>query len=214
MSVHAEHLRDFFNSLGESADAEKAEALRVRALRLEQDKAIIKGSSSSTQASRIEVPRGIRTVEFKAPQVLAKEDFRREFQAGNAYNIEVISWAWRLTDKFELTGQAPDLTLAFPFGRDLGLTRAVPYGTVLEVLQSAGFTKLHPEMSLYMRRFYEQPLNEILTLVMDPIIPDGNVDPKVFALAHDRGGRWLGTAWSDPGSLWGPGGRFACGVSK
>lgn len=205
MSVPAEHLRDFFNNIGMSEDANTAEVLRVKALEAEQAEARTKG---------MEIPSGIRTLRFKPPQAMTKADFRREFELGNSQNIEVTSWAWKLTDKFELTGQAPDLTLAFPTGRDLGLTRAASYETFLKAVQSAGLTKLHPEMALYMRRFYDQPLNEVLWLAMDPIIPDGRVDPEVLELGRNVYWRWLDARWTCPARLWRPEDRFACGVSK
>lgn len=204
MAKEARELEAFFNRMNRSDLAESAGNLAVEAEKLEDRK-----KGLDVIQPQVELPGGIRREHLKPDKPLSKQAFAAEFDA-NRIRTE---YAQSLIDGVTLTGEAPDLKLAWPSGRDLGLKRAVSYMEFLQAGQERGYNLLHPEVPLYLRLFDINQPRGIYWAAMDPVLDSGG-DPCVFVLEHFDGGLWLRARWASPGSLWGPEDRLVFSVSK
>lgn len=205
MAIEARELEAFLKSIeGQEALAQQAEKLAGKL----EDAGITR---ITRPAPKIELPRSSRreTLHFEAP--LSRGDLVDAFREKNIY---LTSWAQELIERIDLTNQAPDMSLVWLSGRDLGLRRASPYLRFLEAGQSAGYNLLHPEVGLYLRlQDTEQPLGDLYWIAMKPVA-DRSGRPSVFALAHDESGLWLDAAWVNPSDRWIPDGRLVFSLSK
>lgn len=98
-------------------------------------------------ANEVELPTGIRT-ETLTIGTMSKAAIEEEFRKRGTC---VSSYAKDLINRTELSKEPKDLKLAWPSGRDLGLTASSPYIAFLEAGQGKGYNICDPEIALYLR---------------------------------------------------------------
>jgi hypothetical protein len=97
---------------------------------------------------------------------------------------------------------------------DLGFTEKVLTTQLFAKAKKEGLELCPPQVGLQLRVDYtDQPLNEWLSIAMEPITASGG-RPSVFRLEHSGGGLWLSDAWAKPGNAWGPGDEFVFSLRK
>lgn len=202
MAKEARELEAFLNSIAGKEELAAAAGNLAEALEAANILKITKPTP------KIELPRGIRREHLKPDKPLSKEAFAVNFAA----NKIDARYAQPLIDVITLTGEAPDLELAWLSGRDLGLIRAVPYMRFLEVGEERGYHTLHPEVGLYLRLFDINQPKGIYWPAMEPV----NVGrhPSVFVLERSGSGLWLDADWSNPDGVWGSESRLVFSFSK
>ena len=89
--------------------------------------------------------------------------------------------------------------------KDLGFSdpNNLPMTTeVWERAKSLGLDPCPSDAAAHLRMAYPaQPMGECLLVAMEQI-PGADGDPRVFALVHGSGGRWLSGDWANPTRRW------------
>lgn len=114
----------------------------------------------------------------------------------------LTDWAEDLMDSPKyVTGEPRSVNLVELSVKDLGITGRRTTDRVFNQ-EALGLYKNPSDVGPHQRLIdKEQPLGSVYYIVMDTMA-DRHGDPRVFGLAHDEDGLWLGAYWARPDYVW------------
>lgn len=122
------------------------------------------------------------------------------FEGGN----EIDRIAREILTQTPLATERKSVGLFRATGFELGLTRRYTFAQLLAAGAKYDLGKLPGEVGPTLRETYtNQPLDEQLHVVMDPIMTSGGIS-RIFRVENDDSGRWLSTDYVNPTREWGP----------
>ena len=148
------------------------------------------------------------TIGGKTPKQLEK--------ALDSGGFKVGDWARDIIRSKDFTTLPDQQTLSLVRAKvsDLGFKDPATYSEVCQKAEEFGLEKCLPETAVHYRLAYkDQPMNEWLTVAMEPI-SDSNGHPSVFELYRPGDGLWLRGYWVYPASQWSPEAEFVFTLRK
>ncbi|MCX6760370.1 MAG: hypothetical protein NTW46_03450 [Candidatus Nealsonbacteria bacterium] len=136
------------------------------------------------------------------------DDFRASLK-GNGFSIG--DWANDILGKpeFVVATEEKEVDLVKVTVAELGFNKGARRDQIYERARELGLEPCPSEVGPQLRLQYkDQPNNEWILIGMDPIChSDGGL--RVFSVERDDSVRWLYGHYDGPGSVWGPGFRWA-----
>ncbi len=118
--------------------------------------------------------------------------------------FHLCDWANDIMGKsaFTVSDQPISVDLVLVTVTELGFPKGTTRAKIYERALELGFKLCPPEVGPSLRLQYpDQPNGEWLLIGMEPIA-DADGGLGVFRVGHDDNGRWLGSGWDYPDSLW------------
>lgn len=111
-------------------------------------------------------------------------------------------------DAFTVAPEPIEVDLVVMSVAELGFTTATRYDAICARAKQIGLDLCPAEVGPQLRSQYaDQPKGEWLRVAMEAI-RDSDGDLGIFVVEHDDVGRWLGSSYGGPDSVWLPGRQF------